>query len=70
MTQFKQYRKTQIAEMRPYELGESMKGIVVNDVDRLNGSPRTGDMISRNLDNHDDQWLVSEKFFKDNYILA
>ena len=76
---FKQYRRTQIAEMRPVtkeeiELGrlivtktQSRKSISVSDVDLQNGSPKRGDMIARNPKNHDDQWLVAKQYFKDNF---
>lgn len=35
--------------------------------DLSNGSPKIGDMIARNPDNHKDQWLVEEQYFKDNF---
>ena len=41
--------------------------VSIPDVDLLNGSPREGDMIARNPKNHNDQWLVSEKDFNDNF---
>ena len=77
--EFTKYRRTQIAEMRPVtkeeiELGRlivtkthTRKAISVSDVDLQNGSPKSGDMIARNPKNHDDQWLVAEKYFKDNF---
>lgn len=65
---FKQYRKKQVAEMRPYRKGESMDGISVSDVDKANGSPKEGDMIAHNPDNHEDMWLVSAKYFADNFV--
>jgi hypothetical protein len=64
---FSLYRKKQLAEMRPYVAGEPMAHIAVNDVDRAAGSPKAGDMIARNAANHADQWLVSQRFFEDNY---
>lgn len=65
---FKKYRRTQIAEMRPYEKGEKLSGIVsVSKADIENGSPKEGDMIARNPKDHEDQWLVAEKYFKDNF---
>ena len=66
---FKQYRKKQLAEMRPYEVGESMDGISIADVDARKGSPKVGDMIARNPINHLDRWLVAEDFFQANYEL-
>jgi len=77
--EFKEYRRTQIAEMRPVteeeiKLGRlivtkthSRKSISVSDVDLQNGSPKTGDMIARNPKNHNDLWLVAEQYFKDNF---
>ena len=79
MSEFIKYRRTEIAEMRPVtkeeiELGRliitkthSRKAISVSDVDLKNGSPKSGDMIARNPKNHDDQWLVAEQYFKDNF---
>jgi hypothetical protein len=60
MSEFKQYKRTQIAEMRPVteeekELGRlittkthSRKAISVSNSDLDNGSPKSGDMIARN----------------------
>jgi hypothetical protein len=79
MTDFKKYRRTQIAEMRPVtaeeiELGRlvttkthSRGAISVSDVDLQNGSPKNGDMIARNPKNHEDQWLVAAQYFADNF---
>jgi hypothetical protein len=64
---FKSYRKKQLAEMRPYVVGEPMTSIAVNDVDRAAGSPQAGDLIARNPANHADQWLVSAAFVAANY---
>lgn len=52
--------------MRPYQPGENMEHISVSEADVKNGSPKIGDMIARNPKNHDDQWLVAEKYFNDN----
>lgn len=69
MPGFQQYRKKQqLAEMRPYELGESVEGLSISDADRANGSPKAGDFIARNPENHADRWLVSAKFVTDNYV--
>lgn len=73
MSEFKQYRRTQIAEMRTVTEGEVnfISGlhskISVSSVDRAAGSPKIGDMIARNPKNHDDQWLVAAKYFADNF---
>jgi hypothetical protein len=65
--EFKQYRRSQIAELRPYEPGESMDGISISEADSQAGSPKLGDMIARNPKNHADQWLVAAQYFKDNF---
>lgn len=66
MKEFKQYRRKSISEMRPYEEGENVDKISISEADKLNGSPKLGDMIARNPKNHNDQWLVAEQYFKDN----
>jgi len=68
---FKQYRRKQIAELRPWIAGEVLSGvsmsISVSEEDRKNGSPKEGDMIARNPKNHNDQWLVTKQYFEDNF---
>ena len=67
-SKFKKYRRTNIAEMRPYVEGEILDGRVsIARSDRENGSPKLGDMIARNPENHDDQWLVAASYFKANF---
>ena len=41
--------------------------VSISDADLKNGSPKIGDMIARNPKNHNDQWLVAEQYFKDNF---
>ena len=67
MSEFKQYRRKQIAELRPYVPGESMEGVSISAPDREAGSPLLGDMIARNPKNHADQWLVAAAYFADNF---
>lgn len=67
MSEFKQYRRKQIAELRPYVLGEYTGGISVSNEDFAAGSPKEGDMIARNPKNHKDQWLVAAAYFADNF---
>jgi len=70
MSEFKQYRRKQLAELRPYVQGENMDGISVSDADAKAGSPKAGDMIARNRENHADQWLVAAKYFADHFEAA
>ena len=67
MSEFQKFRKKQIAEMRPYVPGEDMTNISVSEADKQNGSPKEGDMIARNPNNHLDLWLVSKTFIAINY---
>ena len=81
MGNFKNYRRKQIAEMREvteedikqYSLKDyiSVFGwqyvVSISSVDKKNGSPKLGDMIARNPKDHNDQWLVAEQYFKDNF---
>ena len=67
MSEFKQYRRKSVSEMRPYVDGETLDGKVsVSDADLKAGSPKIGDMIARNPKNHNDQWLVAKAYFEDN----
>lgn len=67
MSNFTQYRRKQIAELRPYEIGEDLALVSIAEVDKAAGSPKLGDMIARNPKNHSDQWLVAAQYFKDNF---
>ena len=67
MNGFKKYRRSQIAELRRYIVGEPMADVSIALVDRQAGSPKIGDMIARNPKNHADKWLVAEKYFADNF---
>lgn len=67
MSEFKQYRRKQIAELRPWQDGDDLAGVSISDADRTAGSPRPGDMIARNPKNHADQWLVAGAYFAENF---
>lgn len=67
MNDFQKYRRKQIAELRPYIVGESMDGVSISAVDKDAGSPKEGDMIARNPKNHADMWLVARQYFLDNF---
>jgi len=61
------YKRTNIAEMKEYAIGEDISNISISKSDLDNGSPKEGDMIARNPLNHQDQWLVAKKYFQDNF---
>jgi hypothetical protein len=67
MVEFKQYRRKQIAELRPFVAGENVDMVSISAEDLKAGSPKPGDMIARNPKNHADQWLVAAAYFADNF---
>jgi hypothetical protein len=83
MSEFKEYRRKQIAELRPVTQNdiEHYKSsctiekvpafmewrVSISAEDLKNGSPKIGDMIARNPKNHLDEWLVAELYFNDNF---
>lgn len=81
MSEFKNYRRSQIAEIREvtqedlkqYDSKDyiSVLGwqhvVSISSVDKEAGSPKIGDMIARNPKNHMDQWLIAAQYFKDNF---
>jgi hypothetical protein len=60
------YKRKGVFELRPYQNGEELVGVSISDADLKNGSPKVGDMIARNPNDHSDQWLVAKKYFEDN----
>jgi len=65
---FKQYKRKVISELRPYVETEALPDSVsISDFDKEHGSPKLGDMIARNPKDHEDQWLVSQAYFEDNF---
>ena len=44
-SEYKKYRRVQIAELADWEPEFDMTGVSINDVDRANGSPQAGDKI-------------------------
>lgn len=63
MSEWKQYKRKKLSEMRPYVRGESLENITVSTVD----DPETDmGMVARNPANHDDQWYIARQYFEDN----
>ena len=67
MSEFKQYKRKGLSEMRLYVLGEDLLNVSVSSED--DPSNDMG-MIARNPKNHADQWYVARKYFEDNLELA
>lgn len=68
--EIKKYVKKEQQPMFPWFEEFDMEGVSVSEADLKNGSPKYGDMIAINPKNPADQWLVAEKFFKENYVEA
>ena len=64
MSEFKKYRRTNIAEMRPYVFDENLFEISVAEVDDPHNDMG---MIAKNPNNYKDQWYVARKYFNDNF---
>lgn len=82
MSEFKQFKRKQITELRPiteldikaYQVDKKIHSIrdtefkvSISDADLFKGSPKIGDMIALNPKNHNDQWLVAKQYFEDNF---
>lgn len=61
------YRKKELQKLIPWTEDLPMELVSISEADRLNGSPKVGDMIAFNPKDETDIWLVGEKFFNDNY---
>jgi len=72
--EFKKYRRKSISELRPVTKEDSLESLLTKKVSiskediENNKSPKVGDMIARNPENYSDQWLVEEKYFKENFV--
>lgn len=65
MSEFKEYRNIQTKEIRPYVKGEDLSGISVSE--GIDPEKDKG-YIARDPNNHEDQWYIPKKFYKDNFV--
>ncbi len=63
MSDWKQYKRKGLSEMRPYVQGEDLSNVSVSDEDY---PIEDMGMIARNPKNHADQWYVARQYFEDN----
>ena len=63
MSEWKQYKRKGLSEMRPYVPGEDLTDISVSPED---DPPTDMGMIARNTKNHKDKWYVARKYFEEN----
>lgn len=66
-TEFRRYRRKQIAELADWEPGMDVTGVSISAEDMKAGSPKAGDKIARNPVNHADKWLVAADYFAVNF---
>lgn len=70
MSEFKQYRRKSISEMRQVVFGEDLSGVSISDVDKKlrDEFPNifAQGYIARNPKNHADLWYVAKEYFDDN----
>ena len=60
----KEFKETNIIQAK----GFGNFRVSISNVDKMeNGSPKIGDMIAINPGNPTDQWLIEEKYFKENH---
>jgi len=75
MAKFKKFKRSGFSEIRSVtdeeiKIGpEALRaeGISVSEVDAQEGSPKPGDVIARNPEDYNDQWLVAKKYFEENF---
>jgi hypothetical protein len=67
MSNYRQYRRTAIAEMADWSPDLDMTGVSISAADAAAGSPKPGDKIARNPANHEDRWLVAADYFAANF---
>jgi len=68
--EYTEYRRKQIAHLRPWQEGDDMEGVSVSAPDTESGSPKAGDMIAVNIKNPADRWLVAAQYFSDNFDIV
>jgi len=70
MSEFKQYRRKSISEMRPVVMGEDLTGVSISEPDKklMQEHPNifAQGYIARNPKNHEDLWYVAKDYFDDN----
>lgn len=75
MPDWKRYRRTAIAEMRAFWMGDSLDGVSVSAPDRewldhcAKHGHAPGGYVARNPANHADQWYVAQEYAEANFDL-
>lgn len=64
--EWRKFQRQSVQELRPWGPDVDMTKVSVSSVDTQAGSPKAGDWIARNPNDHADQWLVSARYFAEN----
>ena len=67
MSEYRKYQRTQVAEIAEWTPDFDMTGVSISEPDRKAGSPKAGDGIARNPDNHNDRWLIAADYRAKNF---
>lgn len=65
--QFKKYIRTGVILCTPWTDKIDMTRVSVSQADKEKGSPKDGDMISKNPDDYGDLWLIEKEYFLKNF---
>lgn len=63
---WQRFQRVAIQELRPWGPDVDMTKVSVSSVDQQAGSPKAGDWIARNPNDHADMWLISARYFEQN----
>ena len=66
---WRKYQNKQLIEMIPWTPSFDVTNVSISQHDYLNGSPKQGDFIARNLD-HSGMRLIAAQYHKDNYQIV
>lgn len=61
----KQFETT--GSIHTHATSDNVITVSISDVDKIAGSPKLGDMVARNPQNHLDEWLIAELYFRINF---
>ncbi|MGH6795921.1 MAG: hypothetical protein ACREDH_12190 [Methylocella sp.] len=62
MSEYLKYRRSRIAELADWHEGFDMTDVSISAADKAAGSPKLGDKIARNPENHADRWLLAADY--------
>lgn len=67
MNHFKKYIRTGVILCTPWSPDFDMSRVSISLADKEKGSPKVGDMISKNPVDDGDLWLIEKDYFIENF---